>query len=182
MGRDHLHRDHPRLSSCRDAPACRRLIRAGVGPRHGQTRPGAGSGNQWCRTRRQLSRTRAGPSSSLQPACNLGPKLTAPHSQRQVRCRPHEQGTEPTRTRPGRSAWPFWHRSGGRTIHCPDVDLTNSPTAAIPSCRPSPYQPHKCNSQSERENAKIVQSRWRGPDPYVREPLPPLAIAVSMWS
>jgi hypothetical protein len=33
----------------------------------------------------------------------------------------------PTSIRPGRNGWPRGQRSGGRTIHCPDVDRTNSP-------------------------------------------------------
>ena len=38
----------------------------------------------------------------------------------------------PTSIRPGRIGCPCGQRSGGRTIHCPDVDRTNSPMAAIP--------------------------------------------------
>jgi hypothetical protein len=40
--------------------------------------------------------------------------------------------------------WPRGQRSGGRIIHCPVVDCTNSPTAATPpSSRLSPGQHHQ---------------------------------------
>jgi hypothetical protein len=43
-----------------------------------------------------------------------------------------EHAMLPTSIQPGRSGCPRGQRSGGRTIHAPDVDRTNSPTAAIP--------------------------------------------------
>jgi hypothetical protein len=36
------------------------------------------------------------------PAANAGPYVTAPHSQRRVRCRPHRHAMLPTRNSPGR--------------------------------------------------------------------------------
>lgn len=42
-----------------------------------------------------------------------------------------QHGWWPMSTRPGRSVWPRGQRSGGLTMHCSDVDLTSSPTAAI---------------------------------------------------
>jgi hypothetical protein len=57
--------------------------------------------------------------------------VTAPHSHRQVRCRPHEQAIDPTSMRPGRSRWPRGQCSGGRTIHDPSVPRTSSPTAGM---------------------------------------------------
>jgi hypothetical protein len=57
--------------------------------------------------------------------------VTAPHSHRQVKYRPHEHAMLPTSIRPGRSGWPRGQRSGGLTIHCPVVNCTSSPTAAI---------------------------------------------------
>ena len=37
----------------------------------------------------------------------------------------------PTSIRPGRNTCPRGQCVGGRTIHAPDVDRTNSPTAAM---------------------------------------------------
>jgi len=65
------------------------------------------------------------------PGASAGPYVTAPHSQRHVICRPHEQAMLPTSIRPGCNRWPRGHRSGGLTIHCPVVDRTSSPTAGI---------------------------------------------------
>ena len=45
--------------------------------------------------------------------------MTAPHSQRHVKCRQHEHAIEPTSIRPGRNRCPRGQRSGGRTIHAP---------------------------------------------------------------
>jgi hypothetical protein len=45
--------------------------------------------------------------------------VTAPHSHRQVRCRPHEQAIDPTSVCPGRSQCPRGQRRGGLTVHWP---------------------------------------------------------------
>ena len=54
-------------------------------------------------TARFSARTRAGPSSTVHPSASAGPYVTAPHSQRHLRCRPHEHAMLPTSIRPGRS-------------------------------------------------------------------------------
>jgi hypothetical protein len=64
-------------------------------------------------------------------AARAGPYVTAPHSQRHVRCRPQEHAMLPTSIRPGRNRCPAGQCVGGRTIPCPLVDCTSSPTAAI---------------------------------------------------
>jgi hypothetical protein len=43
------------------------------------------------------------------PVASAGPQVTAPHSQRHIRCRPQEQAMLPTSIRPGRSVWPRGH-------------------------------------------------------------------------
>ena len=70
---------------------------------------------------------RASALSKLHPAASAGPQVTAaPHSQRQVMCRPQEQAMLPTSICPGRNTCPRGQCVGGRTIHAPAVDRTSS--------------------------------------------------------
>jgi hypothetical protein len=71
------------------------------------------------------------------PIASADPYVTAPHSQRPVRCRPREQAIVPTSSRPGRSRWPRAQRCGGRTIHCPLVEriYMTGGRAAAARCR-----------------------------------------------
>lgn len=46
-------------------------------------------------------RTREGPCNSEHESCSAGPYATAPQGHSQLKCRPHEHGTDPTNTRPG---------------------------------------------------------------------------------
>jgi hypothetical protein len=67
--------------------------------------------------------TRAGPSSRLHPSASAGPYVTAPHSQRQVKCRPHEHAMLPASIRPAANRHPT-RAPDGRTPsktprHCP---------------------------------------------------------------
>jgi hypothetical protein len=70
------------------------------------------------------TRAAGDPSSRLRPSASAGPYVTAPHSQRHVRCRPQEHAMPPTKNRPGRNRWPSGQRIGGRAQQRPPPGLT----------------------------------------------------------
>ena len=100
----------------------------------GRESAGGASRVRVAQTRRSpngFRRTRAGPSSRLHPLVSAGPYVTAPHSQRHVKCRPHEHAIEPTSIRPGRSRCPRGHTSGAWTIHCPLLQISSPTTKGM---------------------------------------------------